>query len=408
MSKSGASYEKIMPWASANTTDTMILIQAFNTKRYVFTFAAMANYTKQLKAALTISKYSLLATLKSPTSVVFSLLFPIIFIVVFGAMVADKVPAMKVAIAPGSDTTNAIFKAVGKIPLINLQSGTSEVEQANDLKTGRITAVLNIAAVSDSSRLPHYTVHLQSSAASASNISLVETLINEVIRKMNAALFPGNATVATLSVSQLPGRAYHSIDFILPGQLGFSLLMAGVYGSSFLLFNLRQNLVLKRLRIAPIRRRSLIAGEMLSRLFFHIISFIIMVLLGYFAFSFTLVNGFATFIEMLVFSLLGLNIFMGIGFIISGLVQNENSISPIANTVVLPQILLCGLFFPIENYPHWLQQFCSMLPLTYFVDGLRKIAFDGLHIWQMGKQLTGLAVWTVIIIPLSVKSFRWE
>jgi ABC-2 type transport system permease protein len=133
-----------------------------------------------------------------------------------------------------------------------------------------------------------------------------------------------------------------------------------------------------------------------------------MVAIGYFAFRFTLVNGIVTVLEMLAFSLFGLSIFMGIGFIISGVVHNENAISPIANTVVLPQILLCGLFFPIDNYPGWLQHFCNILPLTLFVDGLRKIAFENTHIWQMPSIIVGLILWIFIIAPLSVKSFRWE
>jgi len=147
---------------------------------------------------------------------------------------------------------------------------------------------------------------------------------------------------------------------------------------------------------------------MLSRLFFHVISFIIMIALGYFAFQFTLVNGITTFLEMLCFSLSGLIIFMGIGFIISGMIQNESSIAPVANTFTLPQILLCGLFFPVENFPHWLQSFCNMLPLTFFVEGLRKIAFEGMHIWQMPVQLTGLTIWGVVISLFSIKAFKWE
>lgn len=368
----------------------------------------MSNKVSQVKAAFTISKYSLLATLKSPTSVVFSLLFPIIFIVVFGAMVGDKLPAMKIAIAPGSDTSGAVYKAISSVPLLTLQQPGSPAQMKEALERGRISAIMNIEALNAGTALPHYLVHIQTSAASAANARLLKTLVNEALNQLNSKAFPNNPAIATLSAEELPGRAYHSIDFILPGQLGFSLLMAGVYGSSYLLFSLRQNLVLRRLRVAPLRRRSIIAGEMLSRLFFHIISFIIMVLLGYYAFRFTLVNGLDTFIEMLLFSLLGLFIFMGIGFIISGMVQNENAISPIANTVVLPQILLCGLFFPVENYPLWLQHFCKLLPLTFFVDGLRKIAFDGRHIWELSRQLAGLLVWTLLILPLSIRSFKWE
>ena len=84
------------------------------------------------------------------------------------------------------------------------------------------------------------------------------------------------------------------------------------------------------------------------------------------------------------------------------------AIAPVANTITLPQILLCGLFFPIENYPHWLQAFCNILPLTYFVNGLRKIAFEGAHIWQMPVELTGLTIWAVVISFICVKVFKWE
>lgn len=362
----------------------------------------------QLKAALTISRFSLLAMLKSPTSIVFSLLFPIIFIIVFGSMVGDKAPVLKVALAAGTDTTSTIYKAIAKNASISLQPPMPAADAMEALKKGRITAIISIAPGNAASPIPHYIIQVQASGAGNSSVDMLKTILNETISHINQQAFPNNLSIATLAVQEVPGRIYRSIDFILPGQLGFSMLMAGVYGSSFLLFSMRENLVLKRLRTTPVKRRSIIAGEMLSRLFFHIISFIIMVALGYYAFRFTLVNGFATFIEMLVFSLFGLFIFMGIGFIISGTVHNENAISPIANTVVLPQILLCGLFFPVENYPHWLQHFCNILPLTLFTDGLRKIAFENTHIWQMPSAIGGLILWTLIILPLSARAFRWE
>jgi ABC-2 type transport system permease protein len=363
---------------------------------------------REMKAVLILSKYSLLATLRSPTSVVFSLLFPIIFIVVFGSMVDDQMPVMNLAVGPGCDTTNLVYKAIGNIPAIKLKKGMSAAEQSEALRKGRLTAVLNI--VPDAgvmSIFPHYSVRLEEMGSSPGT-ELLETLVGEAVGGIDRHFFRKNPSVAQVTIDRQPGRVYKRIDFILPGQLGFSLLMAGVFGSSFLLFSLRQGLVLKRLRATPIRKRSIIAGEMLSRLFFHVIGFMIMVLLGYFVFGFTLVNGALTFLEMLVFSLFGLGIFMGIGFVISAVVQSESSISPVANTVVLPQILLCGLFFPIESYPHWLQGFCNVLPLTLFVDGLRRIAFEGVHIWQMPGKIGGLLLWTVGTGLWAVRAFKWE
>jgi ABC-2 type transport system permease protein len=363
---------------------------------------------REIKAVLILSKFSLLATLRSPTSVVFSLLFPIIFIVVFGSMIGDQTPVMRLAVGPGCDTMNRVYEAIGKIPAIILVKGVPAAQQSEALRKGRLTAVLTILPDAGIlSIIPHYSVRLEEMGSSPGS-GLLEIFVRQAVTEIDSAFFLKNPSIARLIVDHQPGRVYKQIDFILPGQLGFSLLMAGVFGSSFLLFSLRQSLVLKRLRATPVRRRSIIAGEMLSRLFFHVIGFMIMVLVGYCVFGFTLVNGGLTFLEMLVFSFFGLGIFMGIGFVISGVIQNESSISPVANTVVLPQILLCGLFFPIESYPHWLQGFCNVLPLTLFVDGLRRIAFEGVHIWQMPGKIGGLMAWTVLIGIWAVRAFKWE
>jgi len=69
-------------------------------------------------------------------------------------------------------------------------------------------------------------------------------------------------------IEKIPGRIYREIDFILPGQLGFSLLSAGVFGVAFLFFNLRQHLVLKRFFATPIRRSYIVLGEAISRVIF--------------------------------------------------------------------------------------------------------------------------------------------
>lgn len=364
--------------------------------------------SKPLQAVLALSKASLKAILRSPVSVVFSLLFPVIFIVVFGSMVDTRMVQLKIALAPGCDTANVIYRAIANINNISIDSKLSPADAENALQKGRLTAVMEIRKDSSTSQVPHYIVSLTSGTSSKMQAGLLQTTMTNVIALINQRFFPANPSFASLRTKELPGRVYRQIDFILPGQLGFSLLMAGVFGSAFILFSLRKDLVLKRLSAAPLSRGHIIVGEMLSRLVFQVLSFIIMIALGYFAFQFTLVHGLVTVVEMLVFSLFGLIIFLSIGFIISGLVESESAISPVANTVTLPQILLCGLFFPIENYPHWLQSVCNILPLTFFVDGLRKIAFEGVHIWHMPLQVAGLCVWAIVMTVIAIKVFRWE
>ena len=58
---------------------------------------------------------------------------------------------------------------------------------------------------------------------------------------------------------------------------------------------------------------------------------------------------------MLTLSAMGLIVFMGFGFVVSGIAKNESVIPPLANVITLPQFLLSGTFFPIDAFPKWLQ-----------------------------------------------------
>jgi ABC-2 type transport system permease protein len=152
------------------------------------------------------------------------------------------------------------------------------------------------------------------------------------------------------------------------------LLSSGIFGVAFLFFNLRQQLVLKRFYATPIRRGYIVLGEGLSRVIFQLLTAVIIIGIGYFAFNFTLVHGWITFLEIMILCFIALLVFMGFGFIISGLAKSESSIPPLANMITLPQFLLAGTFFSIDAFPKWLQPISRALPLTYFNDAMRKIS----------------------------------
>ena len=152
----------------------------------------------------------------------------------------------------------------------------------------------------------------------------------------------------------------------------------------------------------------IILGEAISRLLFQSFGSVIIIGVGYFFFGFTLIHGFLTFFEMLLLCLFGLIVFMGFGFVVSGIAKTESTIPPMANIVTLPQFLLAGTFFPIDVFPGWLQPICKVLPLTYLNDALRKVAFEGLHLWNLGPQVLILSIWGIAVYTLAVKVFRWE
>ncbi|MCG9898953.1 MAG: ABC transporter permease [Hydrotalea sp.] len=362
----------------------------------------------QIKAMLAVTKASLKAIFRSPSAVLFSIGFPLVFILVFGFLGNNRGTSVQIAFTPTSDTSNVLFQSLQKISSLKIvQKDTNLIRE--DLEKGRITALIHIQE--NSSNNSTYQINIISSeAVQPQNLAILRSLLEAVIAGVNQKQFPNNATIARINqqVEKIPGRIYRTIDFILPGQLGFSLLSAGVFGVAFLFFNLRQQLVLKRFYATPIRRGYIVVGEGLGRMLFQLMTAVIIVGIGHFAFNFTLVHGLRTFLDILLLSSFSLLLFMGFGFIVSSLAKTESTIPPFANMITLPQFLLAGTFFSIDAFPKWLQPFCNVLPLTHFNNAMRSIAFEGASITDVGFELGILAIWTVVVYAIAIKTFKWE
>jgi len=99
-----------------------------------------------------------------------------------------------------------------------------------------------------------YNVNLKTSSASPERGSVIKMILNDVTGKINLAKYSMDVPLARLDEQIVEGRKYQTIDFILPGQLGFSLLSAGIFGTAFIFISLRQTLVLKRFFATPVKR----------------------------------------------------------------------------------------------------------------------------------------------------------
>ncbi len=362
----------------------------------------------QSKAMLAITKASLKAIFRSPSAVVFSIGFPLIFILVFGLIGQSGGFSLDVAIDKTSDTSNTLFTSLKDIPGIHfIEKSDSLVKE--DLEKGNVTAIINIQKNS-SADVP-YNIQLKSSeAVKQQDIQLLQSVINSVIRKINTIKYPNVPTIATLDahVDKIPGRIYRQIDFILPGQLGFSLLGAGVFGVAFLFFTLRQQLVLKRFFATPVKRTYIVFGEAMSRVIFQMMAAIIIIGVGVICFKFTLIHGIITFLQLMLLSFIGLIVFMGYGFIVSNIAKNESTIPTLANLFTFPQLLLSGTFFPISVFPKWLQFVCGLLPLTHFNNAMRDISFEGSNLLSTWRDIGILLIWGIILYVIAIKVFKWE
>lgn len=363
----------------------------------------------QSRALWAITRASFKAIFSNPSAIIFSILFPIIFTLIFGAFGNNGGPVYRIALTPGSDTSQGFYTGLKKIPGVKIIQYPDTVSRNKDLYKGRLTAILDIQSQKDSSDRPHYSIGIRSTTASANTVYSFRAALDLVKLQLEKMMNEDAENFVTIADPELETvRAYRPIDFILPGQLGFSILFSTLFGVAFTFFGLREQLVLKRFYASPVSKMNILLGIGTSRLFFQLLSVIVLILFGHFAMNFTLHHGIFTFLEIICMTIIMLFLLMGVGLIFSSIAKTDTSIPLLINLFGFPQMMLSGTFFPIEVFPKWLQEVCRVLPLTQYNDSIRKISFEGLSIIDCWKEIGILGIWMAIIYVIAARVIKWE
>lgn len=365
----------------------------------------MAPSYSQAKAFIAIMKAALRSILKSPSAVVFTIAFPLVFIFVFGFLGQKDTAFLKVGRLPVTDTTSLVYQGLsrssGALWLPFERKGAADTA----LMKGEVDVLLGLEKAPAGEG---YQVLAFARASDKDKADLLKALVEREIMLQdphNKESLPATLHWEPVFITERKGAA---IDFVLPGQLGFSLLAASVFGTAFVFFNLRQSLVLKRFFATPVRKEFILLAEGSARMVFQLAGALSIIAIGYFFLGFTLQKGAYTLINMLFLCVLALLVFMSFGFVISGLAKSESTIPPLSNLITLPQFLLAGTFFPVEAFPGWLQIVSKVLPLTYLNHALRQVANEGMGLWEVRWDIAVLLLWGVIGYVFASRTFKWE
>ncbi len=369
----------------------------------------MSKPYSQSRALWAITRASFKAIFSNPSAIIFSILFPIIFIMIFGAFGEGGGVSYRVALAPDCDTSNAFFFSFKNNPAVRIVKYTDSISLNKDLVKGRLTAIISIREEKDSTQKSRYIVKAKSTSASSNTFYSFLQVLDYLKLKFESAIGGQTGEIVHIDppeISQV--KKYRQIDFILPGQLGFSILFSTLFGIAFTFFGLREQLVLKRFYASPVNRINILLGIGMSRLFFQLMNVIVLIVVGHFFMNFTLQHGLITVLEMLLMTVIMLFLLMGVGLIISSIVKSDTSIPLLINLFGFPQMMLSGTFFSIAVFPKWLQEICRLLPLTQFNDSIRKISFEGASIFECWREIGILGIWMVVIYIVAGKVIKWE
>ena len=69
-------------------------------------------------------------------------------------------------------------------------------------------------------------------------------------------------------------------------------------------------------------------------------------------------------------------------------------------------LLVSGVYYSVDTLPGWLQAVGDVSPATYLLQGVRSAIIDGASIGDVGNDLAALAGVAVVLLPVSIATFK--
>ena len=347
---------------------------------------------------------------RSRTAIFFSVLFPLILLVIFGGIFGGSGNATtKIAVVRQSDTAFAktyvqqvknsgLFKVTetGSMDEAKVKLGRSEIDSVVVLPPGFGTV--------NSQGYPSGQVQVLYDKANETAGRTVASVLSGLTQGLNAGV-TGIAPPLSVTARSTGAEGLTAFDYSFTGLIGFSLIGLGIFGPINTLPALKKTGALGRFRTTPVRPLQFIIAYMVSALAAGVVSIAAQFAVAITFFHFHMRGNVLVFA---VFALICAIMIFGFGMAVGGWANDEKQSAPLGNLVAFPMMFLSGVFFPRFLMPEWLQQVSAYIPLSPVIDGLRMIATESKGLLDLGPQLGLVGVWIVAIYVVAFRVFRWE
>ncbi len=233
--------------------------------------------------------------------------------------------------------------------------------------------------------------------------AIATRIILQLIRDRRTVVLIVVVPIVVMGLIGLSFPEGNVLDYIAPALLAtlavfFSFLLTGI---SFL--RERSQGTMERLMASPVSRLDIVLGYLLGFFIFALTQTLIILVFTIYVLD---VNYYGDLWQIFVFQIAVIAGAVVLGIFTSTFARNEFQMVQFIPLIIIPQIFLCGVIWPVEQMPDYLQWLSVILPLTYAVDGLREIMLAGgnlLDVWLELSVLIGFAIVISIVAAITLK-----
>ncbi len=236
-----------------------------------------------------------------------------------------------------------------------------------------------------------------------STFTIARRIIIQLVRDRRtlALLVIAPLVIASIVGVSIPDT--RMLDYIAPAILAVLILFFGFILTGISVLRERSQGTMERLMASPATRLDIVGGYLLGFLLFALLQTLIIFFYMVYVIK---VNYQGDLWQILVFQVI-----IGIGAVCLGtffsiFARNEFQMMQFIPLIILPQIFLCGLLWPVEEMPGYLVWIGKFLPLTYGIEGIRALMLQGQNLLEVGKDIGILAAYAVVLVVLAALTLR--
>jgi ABC-2 type transport system permease protein len=344
--------------------------------------------------------------LRNVAGLFFGLIFPVILILIFGAIFSSGFSGTITLYYQNHDggqiSTSFLntLNSTGTIKLVTVSDSEnfSQYLSAHSASDGLIIPP-DFSANYSAGQPVNVTLYGNPSQSAS---SIVIGAVTGVINGFNLARYGGSAIIG-ISQTTANAQVTKYIDFLVPGLVGFSILVSPMFSLVNISSEYKRTKLFKQLSLTPLTKIEWLASKVLFYILLSASSFLLMTAVGVFAFGAHIVLS----LWLIPFLVLGPMFFASLGMLVGTISKSTETASVVGNIITFPMMFLSGTFFPITLMPTYLQYFAHVLPLFYIIDGLNGVMIYGNYA-QAIIDLAVVAAITMIAFVAAARLFKWR
>lgn len=370
-------------------------------------------WEKQFWTVMVFTKLSTRRFFRDRLAIFFGILFPLIFLFVFGSLSSGNSGnvSFNVALINESRTEYAASLAKqirgGKIFKVNKEATSLSIAKDKMSKSqidGIIILPPNFGITATGQRYPSGQVEVMYDESTSGTGQTLTSVMQDALNKINVSYVHVQQPFTAVG-KQLNVKSLTPFDYTFAGLLGFSIIGLGIFGPVNVFPELKKQGILRRLHTTPLKVWQYFMATMFSQAATGLVAIAVQFIVAITIFHLK-VDG--NYLAIILFTIFSIFMILGIGLAIGGWAKNERQAAPLSNIIVFPMLFLSGTFFPRFDMPPWLQSVTNYLPLTPVIDGLRLLTTEGKTLFEIGPQIGLIAIWMVIVYAIAFRVFKWE